>query len=351
MPQGGGARGAAAGGPGAAWRELVLLTQMFGHENVMVELNCHHDPGDDERNDLLARLAALADVGVVATGNVHFAAPAQARLAQALAAIRARRSLADMDGWLAAAGTAYLRSGQEMAALLRRYPGVLERTAALGRECAFDFRVIAPNLPDGPVPSGHTEESWLRELVARKAPARYGPPGDERVPGAYRQIDRELEVIERLRFPGYFLIVHDIVEFCEDKNILCQGRGSAANSAVCYAIGITNVDPVSHHLLFERFLSEGRDGCWTSIWTSSTAAGKRSSSTSTTPTAGTGPRRSPTSSPTGPWPRCGNGWTRARLHARTIRCLGRPDRAGPGRRRGTAAGRALRPGWCHLPCG
>jgi error-prone DNA polymerase len=250
----------AAGGPGAAWRELGRLTEMFGHENVMVELNCHHDPGDDERNDLLARLAALADVGVVATGNVHFAAPAQARLAQALAAIRARRSLADMDGWLAAAGTAYLRSGREMAALLRRYPGVLERTAALGRELAFDFRVIAPDLPGAPVPSGHTEASWLRELVARKAPARYGPPGDERVPGAYRQIDRELEVIERLRFPGYFLIVHDIVEFCEDKNILCQGRGSAANSAVCYAIGITNVDPVSHHLLFERFLSEGRDG-------------------------------------------------------------------------------------------
>ncbi|MGH3285914.1 MAG: PHP domain-containing protein, partial [Streptosporangiaceae bacterium] len=250
----------AAGGPGAAWRELGRLTEMFGPQNVMVELNCHHDPGDDERNDLLARLAALTDVGVVATGNAHFAAPAQARLAQALAAIRARRSLADMDGWLAAAGTAYLRSGREMAALLRRYPGVLERTAALGRELAFDFRVIAPDLPGAPVPSGHTEASWLRELVARQAPARYGPPGDERVPGAYRQIDRELEVIERLRFPGYFLIVHDIVEFCADKKILCQGRGSAANSAVCYAIGITNVDPVSHHLLFERFLSEGRDG-------------------------------------------------------------------------------------------
>ena len=250
----------AVGGPGAAWRELGRLTEMFGHENVMVELNCHHDPGDDERNDLLARLAALADVGVVATGNVHFAAPAQARLAQALAAIRARRPLADMDGWLAAAGTAYLRPGQEMATLLRRYPGVRERTVALGRECAFDFRVIAPNLPDGPVPPGHTEASWLRELVAQKAPARYGPPGDARVPGAYRQIARELDVIERLNFPGYFLIVHEIVEFCERKNILCQGRGSAANSAVCYAIGITNVDPVSHHLLFERFLSEGRDG-------------------------------------------------------------------------------------------
>ncbi|HEU5384975.1 MAG TPA: error-prone DNA polymerase, partial [Streptosporangiaceae bacterium] len=250
----------AKGGPEAAWRELGALTEMFGHENVMVELTCQHDPGDDERNDTLARLAALADLGVVATGNVHFAVPAQARLGQALAAIRARRSLAEMDGWLPAAGTAYLRSGAEMAALLRAYPGVLERTAELGRACAFDFRVIAPMLPAFPVPAGHTEASWLRELVARKAPDRYGPPPAERVPGAYAQIARELDVIERLEFGGYFLIVHNIVRFCEENDILCQGRGSAANSAVCYAIGITNVDPVSHHLLFERFLSAGRDG-------------------------------------------------------------------------------------------
>ena len=120
--------------------------------------------------------------------------------------------------------------------------------------------MIAPRLPDFPVPPGHTEASWLRELVARKAPGRYGPAGAERVPGAHAQIARELEVIERLEFPGYFLIVHDIVAFCDDNDILCQGRGSAANSAVCFALGITSVDPVSHHLLFERFLSEGRDG-------------------------------------------------------------------------------------------
>ena len=196
----------------------------------------------------------------MATGNVHFAVPAQARLAQALAAIRARSSLNDQDGWLPAAGTAYLRSGAEMAALLRRYPGVAGRTVALARECAFDFRVIAPRLPDFPVPAGYTQAGWLRELVTLKAPSRYGPPGAERVPGAYRQIARELDVIEHLQFPGYFLIVHNIVRFCEEREILCQGRGSAANSAVCYAIGITSVDPVSHHLLFERFLSEGRDG-------------------------------------------------------------------------------------------
>jgi error-prone DNA polymerase len=250
----------AAGGPDAARAELAKLTGMFGRDNVLVELHGQHDPGDDERNDALAGLAARARVGVVATGNVHFAVPAQARLAQALAAIRARRSLAELDGWLPAAGTAYLRSGAEMAGLLRRYPGVAARTVALARECAFDFRVIAPKLPDFPVPAGYTQAGWLRELVAGHAPARYGPPGAERVPGAYEQIARELDVIERLEFPGYFLIVHDIVRFCEDHDILCQGRGSAANSAVCYAIGITSVDPVQHHLLFERFLSEGRDG-------------------------------------------------------------------------------------------
>jgi error-prone DNA polymerase len=250
----------AAGGPEAARRELKKLTRMFGPGNVMVELTRQHDPGDDERNDTLARLAALAGLGVVATGNVHFAVPAQARLSQALAAIRARRSLADMDGWLPAAGTAYLRSGQEMAVLLHRYPGVLERTVELGRQCAFDFMVIAPRLPACRVPSGHTEISWLRWQTERKAPARYGSPEAERVPGAYAQIARELDVIDRLGFAGYFLIVHDIIGFCEENDILCQGRGSAANSAVCFAIGITSVDPVAHHLLFERFLSEGRDG-------------------------------------------------------------------------------------------
>jgi error-prone DNA polymerase len=250
----------AAHGPAAAARELTRLTEAFGADNVKVELSIGNDPADDERNDVLATLAAAAGVGVVATGNVHYAAPQDARLAQALAAIRARLSLDEMDGWLAAAGGGYLRSGTEMAARLRRYPGVLEQTVELAADCSFDFHVIAPRLPDFPVPGQHTEASWLRDLVARKVPARYGSPEAERAPGAYAQIARELNVIEQLGFPGYFLIVHEIVEFCETEGILCQGRGSAANSAVCYALGITSVDPVRHGLLFERFLSEGRDG-------------------------------------------------------------------------------------------
>ncbi len=250
----------AAGGPEAALGELRLLVEMFGRDSVMVELIDHDQPGDDERNDALYALAGRAGTGVVATSNVHYAAPAQARLAQALAAVRARTSLDELNGWLPAAGSAYLRSGAEMAQRLARYPGVFARTVELGRECAFGFKVIAPKLPDWPVPANHTQMSWLRKLVADKIPHRYGPRDAQWVPGAYQQVAHELDVIEGLGFAGYFLIVNDIAEHCANKNILCQGRGSAANSAVCYALGITSVDAVRHGLLFERFLSAGRDG-------------------------------------------------------------------------------------------
>ena len=249
----------AAAGPEAAARELARLTAAFGRENVRVELTIGNLPADDERNDALAALAEAAGVDTIATGNVHYAAPQDARLAQVLAAIRARFSLDEMDGWLAASGGGYLRSGAEMAARLGRYPGLLERTVELAADCAFDFHVIAPRLPDFGVPDHYTEATWLRELVAQKVPVRY-PADAEHSERAYAQIARELGVIEQLGFPGYFLIVHEIVKFCEDNGILCQGRGSAANSAVCYALGITSVEPVQHGLLFERFLSEGRDG-------------------------------------------------------------------------------------------
>ena len=250
----------AAHGPEAARKELRKLQAAFGRGNVVIELTSHDLPEDDERNDALYRLAQATGTTAIATGNVHYAAPRDARLAEALGAVRARRSLDEMDGWLAASGAAYLRSGAEMAHRLRRYPGVLDNTVQLARDCAFGFDVIAPRLPDFPVPGRHTETTWLCALVARKAAHRYGPPHAERVKGAYAQIARELKVIEDLGFPGYFLIVHDIVRFCEEAGILCQGRGSAANSAVCYALGITSVDPVLHELLFERFLSAGRDG-------------------------------------------------------------------------------------------
>jgi error-prone DNA polymerase len=247
-------------GPAAAARELDLLVQAFGRDNVHMEIWDHGDPLDSARNDALVRLADRARVEVVATNNVHYATPARRRLATALAAVRARSSLAELDGWLPAGAGAHLRSGFEQAARLARYPGAVQRAADAGRVLAFDLKLVAPRLPDFPVPPGHTEMSWLRELAERGATRRYGPRDAERVRGAWRQIDHELATIERLGFPGYFLVVWDIVELCRRADIYCQGRGSAANSAVCYALGITKADAVSLGLLFERFLSPERDG-------------------------------------------------------------------------------------------
>src|SRR5918996_1432118 len=247
-------------GPAAAAQELDRLVRAFGRDNVLVEIWDHGDPLDSARNDAMVRLADRARVEVVATNNVHYATPARRRLATALAAVRARSSLADLDGWLPAGAGAHLRSGFEQATHLARYPGTVELAAELGRSLAFDLELVAPRLPDFPVPPGHTEMTWLRELASQGATRRYGPRAAERVPGAWRQIDHELATIEQLGFPGYFLIVWDIVEFCHRADIYCQGRGSAANSAVCYAIGITKADAVSLGLLFERFLSPERDG-------------------------------------------------------------------------------------------
>ncbi|HEX6597195.1 MAG TPA: error-prone DNA polymerase, partial [Acidimicrobiales bacterium] len=182
------------------------------------------------------------------------------RLATALAAVRARRSLDDMAGWLPPAATAYLRSGDEQAGRFRRWPGVVERAAELGRACAFDLRLVAPRLPPFDCPDGLDEMGFLRRLVEEGGARRYGSRDDERAAAAWAQIDHELGVIERLGFPGYFLVVWDIVRFCREHDILCQGRGSAANSAVCFVLGITNVDAVRMGLLFERFLSTERDG-------------------------------------------------------------------------------------------
>ena len=273
-------------GPHAAAQELARLIDAFGREHVAVELWDHGDPLDSARNDALVQLALQARVDPVATNNVHYATPGRRPLATALSAVRARRSLDEIDGWLPAGAGAHLRSGAEQARRFARYPGVVERAAAMARACAFDLALVAPRLPDFPVPPGHTEMSWLRELTEQGATRRYGPrpatvPRRPRPPGAapapplpgpvpavgaelneraWRQIEHELDLIEALGFPGYFLIVWDIVEFCRTANIYCQGRGSAANSAVCYSIGITKADAVRLGLLFERFLSPERDG-------------------------------------------------------------------------------------------
>ncbi|MEX0663734.1 MAG: error-prone DNA polymerase [Acidimicrobiia bacterium] len=253
------ARALHAEGPAAARRALDHLTDAFERDRVLVELWDHGDPLDRHRNDALAEVAIRAGVDVIATNNVHYATPQQRQLAAALAAIRSRRSLDEIDGWLPASSFAHLRSAAEQHRRFARWPGAVERTVDIARQCAFDLRLAAPNLPNLDVPPGHTDMSWLRELTRRGAARRYSPshPDHEK---AQRQIAHELDVIEQLGFPGYFLLIFEIVEFCKEQDIYCQGRGSAANSAVCYALGVTKADAVALGLLFERFLSPERDG-------------------------------------------------------------------------------------------
>ncbi len=245
----------AAGGPVAAAAALDDLTARFGLDAVVVELTDHGHPRDSATNDLLARLAADHGLPVVATNNVHHAKPSDHRLAAALSAVRARRSLAEIDGWLPASGAAHLRSGAEMAARFARYPGAVARSVEIAEACAFDLRAATPRLPRRGIPAGHTAMSWLRVLADRGIEQRYGHNREE----ARQRIAAELAVIEQKDFPGYFLIVHDIVQFARQRGILCQGRGSSANSALCYALGITAVDSIRYDLPFARFLATTRE--------------------------------------------------------------------------------------------
>ena len=239
----------------AAGAELDALVDRFGASSVVVELFDHGRPLDTVHNDVLAALAAERGLPIVATGAVHYATPARHPLATAFAGLRARRSLDEMEGWLPAAGTAHLRSGAEMQRLFARYPGAVEHSVELATELGFPLRQAKPNLPKQPVPPGHTPMSWLRELVWAAVPRKYPDASDD----DRTRIARELDVIELKDFPGYFLIVHEIVQFARSRGILCQGRGSAANSAVCYLLDITAVDSIGYQLPFERFLSALRD--------------------------------------------------------------------------------------------
>jgi error-prone DNA polymerase len=241
----------------AAAAELDRLTALFGHDRVVVELVDHGHPLDHEVNDALAALARVHGLPVVATNNVHYATPDEHRLAAAMAAIRARRSLAEMDGWLPPWGAACLRSGAEMAERFGRYPGAVARTVGLAGQLGFDLQKATPRLPKLGIPSGHTPMSWLRVLVERGFETYYR--GQLHEQEARERIEHELRVIEEKDFAGYFAIVHDIVAFARGEGILCQGRGSAASSAVCYALGITAIDSVAYHLPFERFISAHRD--------------------------------------------------------------------------------------------
>jgi error-prone DNA polymerase len=244
------------GGADAARAALSELVARFGRDNVAVELTHELDPLADERYEVLAALADELRLTLVATTAAHYHGPPRRPLATAMAAVRARSTLDDLDGWLPAWSGQHLRSGEEMAARFARWPHAVANAARLAKEIAFELSLIAPDLPPFPCPPGLDEMSYLRQLTYEGAAERFkGKPHEAK---AYAIIEHELEIIAELGFPGYFLVVWEIAKFCRDNGILCQGRGSAANSAVCYALKITAIDAVYYDLMFERFLAPER---------------------------------------------------------------------------------------------
>jgi len=252
-------------GPAAAAAEVNALVDIAGRDRVLIELWDHGHPDDHHRNDALVEVARRCRVHCVMANAVTHATPADADMAAVMSALGRRHSLAVDDPWLPASGAAHLRSGAEQARRALRYPSAVELAAHIGAAAAFDLALVAPALPPFPCPGDIDEMAYLRQVTAEGARRRYGerPHVGEDMSlraRAWATIDRELDLVEQLGFAGYFLVVHDIVEFCRRHDIYCQGRGSAANSAVCYALGITAADAVSLGLLFERFLSPHRDG-------------------------------------------------------------------------------------------
>ena len=205
--------------------------------------------------------AIQAGVDVVATNNVHYATPASFRLASTLAAVRARRCVDEMEGWTSPAPVACLRSRRRAGSAASRGSPASSSAPASSRSTARSTCASSPRgSRTSPPPTGSTSRATSPSSSRWAPPSATARAPHERVAGAWAQLDHELSVIGQLGYAGYFLIVWDLTQFCRREDIYCQGRGSAANSAVCYALGVTNADAVSLGLLFERFLSPARDG-------------------------------------------------------------------------------------------
>jgi len=250
----------------AAGRETVeTLTRIFGRENVYVELQRHQERTEEWRNQAAIRIARSLNLPVIATNGVKYATQYDHEIQDLFTSIRYHVELDQAGRLLAVNGQRYLRTAREMAALFRDIPEAVERTVDLSSRLKFELNDLGYEFPRYPVPDGEAMDSFLRKRVAEGVERRYGTKNSRALlERAKKQVEHELTLIAKLGFAGYFLIVWDIVDYCKRNGILIQGRGSAANSAVCYALEITAVDPVGMDLLFERFLSENR-GEWPDI--------------------------------------------------------------------------------------
>ncbi len=239
---------------------LDKLVAIFGKGNVYAEVQRHYDRDEEARNQKVVSLARSLQVPLVATNGVCYTRAEQRRVLDVFTCLHNKTTLAEAGRLLTRNAERHLKSPQEMAHLFADYPDAIGNTTAVAAQVEFDLENLGYEFPRYPVPPGQTEMDFLRERTREAARMRY-QGGYQR---ARQQIEHELRVIEKLKLAGYFLIVWDIVNFCREEGILVQGRGSAANSAVCYSLGITAVDPVKMGLLFERFLSEER-GEWPDI--------------------------------------------------------------------------------------
>ncbi len=252
------------GGIEAARNQIEQLIGLFGRSNVYIELQRHFHREEETRNRAAIAIAQSLNLPLLATNGVCYAATKDRELCDAFTAIRHHRTLSTAGRLLARNSERHLKSPQEMQQLFADLPEALANTLELSSRLEFTLNDLGYEFPRYPVLEGETMTSFLRERSWEGFRQRYGRATADMQTRARRQIERELALIEKLKLEGYFLIVWDLVRFCREQNILLQGRGSAANSAVCYSLGITAVDPISMELLFERFLSEER-GEWPDI--------------------------------------------------------------------------------------
>jgi error-prone DNA polymerase len=250
---------------GKAHAVIERLSAIYGHGNLYVELQRHRQRDEEARNQALLGLAATHRLPVIATNGVRYATEKDRELLDVLTSIRHHTSLDRAGRLLALNASRSLRSAREMAALFKDIPEAIANTSIVSERLEFTLNNLGYEFPHYPVPDGETMDSFLMKRVEEGVRKRYGSQAKHSLLRKARaQVDHELKLIARLGFAGYFLIVWDIILYCQRNGILVQGRGSAANSAVCYALEITAVDPVGMELLFERFLSENR-GEWPDI--------------------------------------------------------------------------------------
>jgi error-prone DNA polymerase len=241
-------------GPSEVAAVTDRLISTFGRRHVLAELQRHGDPRQERANRRTLAVAESLSLRVVATNDVACLDAAQRPLLDVLTCIREKTTLDAAGTRLARNAERRLKSPREMAERFSDLPELLSNTAAVALECDFTLKDLPYHFPNYPTGGGESQIGVLRRWVEQGAAQLYRPI----TPAVRAQLDHELALIEKLGLAGYFLIVCDIVRFCEAQGILAKGRGSAANSAVCYALNITTVDPVGHQLLFERFLSEER---------------------------------------------------------------------------------------------